>query len=136
MENKFIWLDSYQTGNKTIDQQHEKLFELANLVVDPANDPQKTHHNLLTLQHYVKVHFDEEEKIMLQNNIADYAEHAAEHSDLLRKLDEIGTEIITNELGADEIMNRMQSWLFVHFFKKDMELREYFHDEAAEKIGE
>lgn len=131
MANKIIWLDSYQTGDKTIDQQHEKLFELANLVVDPNNDPQKTHHNFLTLQHYVKVHFDEEEKIMRQHNIADYPEHVAEHKDLLIKLDEIGTEIITNELSIDEIMNRMHSWLFDHFFIKDMQLGEYFQNKTA-----
>lgn len=131
MKNKIIWLDNYKTGNKTIDQQHERLFELANLVVDPNNDPQKTHHNLLALHHYVKVHFDEEEKIMRQCNIADYSEHVAEHADLLRKLDEIGTEIITNELGVDEIMTRMQSWLLDHFFKKDLPLKGYLHNEAA-----
>ncbi|MGD0960010.1 MAG: bacteriohemerythrin [Methylomonas sp.] len=128
MENKIIWRNSYKTGNKTIDEQHEKLFELANLVADPANDPQKTHHNLLALKHYVKEHFDDEEKIMKQCDFEDYSEHAAEHADLLIQLDDIGADIITNELGVDEIMSRMQSWLFGHFFKKDMRLIEYLQN--------
>jgi len=131
METKLSWFDSYSTGNKVIDQQHEKLFELANLVVDPNNDPQKTHLNLLALQHYVKEHFDTEEKIMQQCNIPDYAEHAAEHTELLRQLDDIGTEVLTNELGVDEINQRMQRWLFEHFFKRDMRLVEYLQNEAA-----
>jgi hemerythrin len=131
MKNNIIWQDSYKTGNKIIDQQHEKLFELANQVVDPANDPQKTHLNLLALQHYVKVHFADEEKIMQQYSIPDYSAHVAEHRDLLRQLDEIGTEIITNELRVDEIMKRMQSWLFDHFVKRDLSLAKYLRDEDA-----
>ncbi len=131
MENNLIWLDSYKTGNKILDQQHEKLFELAKVVVDPNNDPQKTHLNLLALQHYVKEHFDTEEKIMQQCNFPDYSAHAAEHADLLRQLDDIGTEILTNELGVDEIKQRMQRWLFEHFFKRDMMLVEYLRNQAA-----
>ncbi len=131
MENKIIWLDNYKTGNPIIDRQHEKLFELANQVIDPNNDPQKTHHNLIALQHYLKRHFDEEEQIMQQCNGEDYAEHVAEHEKLLRKLDENGTEIITNELSIDEIVRRMQNWLFDHFLKKDMPLWKYFHNEIA-----
>lgn len=128
MENKLIWLDSYKTGHKIIDQQHEKLFELAKVVVDPNNDPQKTHLNLLALQHYVKEHFDAEEKIMQQSNFPDYLKHAAEHADLLRQLDEIGTEVLTNELSVEEIKQRMQRWLFEHFFKRDMVLVEYLRN--------
>jgi hemerythrin len=127
MDNQIIWNDRYKTGNETIDQQHKMLFELANQVIDPTNDPQATHHKLLALQHYVKEHFDEEELMMKQCNIPDYSEHVADHDDLLKQLDDIGTEIITNELGISEIKQRIQHWLVDHFFEKDLLLADYLN---------
>jgi len=71
----FIWLDEYKIGDDTIDQQHQYLFDLANQIVDPFNDAQKTHLNVLSLYHYFREHFKAEESLMQQHHYSAYAEH-------------------------------------------------------------
>ena len=68
---------------------------------------------------------------MQQCNFPDFSAHAAGHADLLRQLEDIGAENLINELSVEEIKQRMQRWLFKHFFKRDMLLVGYLRNEAA-----
>lgn len=131
MSTKFQWLDDYKIGDAVIDQQHQYLFELANQIVDPDNDQQKTHHNLLALYHYVKEHFRAEEAIMKLHNYADYSEHVKEHAQLSKRLDEINSDVICGEIGRDEVMKFMRHWLLDHILGRDILLGDFLRDKQA-----
>ncbi|MGD0961302.1 MAG: hemerythrin family protein [Methylomonas sp.] len=130
MTANFIWLDQYKIGNPTIDQQHEYLFDLANEIVDPNNDQQKTYQNILSLYHYVREHFTAEENIMKETNCPGYEAHVKEHGQLVIKLSEITTGIISGETGKEDIMKFMCSWLLQHILKRDILLSECMHKQA------
>lgn len=117
---KFIWQDSYKIGNDNVDKQHRYLFDLANEIIDPNNDSQKSHHNVLALYHYVREHFTDEEAIMKQNDYSGYQEHKKEHELLTKRLAEISTGIISGETSPDDIMSFMRFWLLEHILEKDM----------------
>ena len=125
MNNCFTWLEEYKIGNATIDQQHEYLFDLANQIVDPDNDQQKTYHNVLALYHYVREHFKDEELLMQQCRYSGYAEHVKEHELLTRRLDEISSGIIGGETGPNDVMVFMRNWLLDHILGKDILLGEF-----------
>lgn len=118
------WLDEYNTGNETIDQQHRYLFDLAKQTIDPDNDSQATHHKFLVLEHFLKDHFAEEEKLMLELGYPGIDQHKQEHALLLAELDEIGQEIVRGEMNKDKISDFMRHWVFEHFQKKDMALKQ------------
>lgn len=130
--NNFIWLDEYKIGNDTVDQQHQYLFDLANQIVDPNNDPQKTHLNVLSLHHYVREHFAYEEAVMKQCNFSGHDQHIKEHTQLIRKLNEIGTGIISGDIGPDYVMDFMRNWLLEHILKKDMAISEYINQQKQQ----
>lgn len=117
------WLDEYNTGNEIIDQQHRYLFDLANQLLDPFNDFQATYHKFLVLDHFLKDHFDAEEKLMAEHNFSDIKPHKKAHGLLLAELDDIGQEIVRGEMNKDKILNFMRHWLFDHFLKMDMSLK-------------
>jgi hemerythrin-like metal-binding protein len=117
------WLDEYNTGNETIDQQHRYLFDLANQIIDPYNDDQATHHKFLVLDHFLRDHFDEEERLMEACNFVGIDQHKKEHESLLSELNEIGQEIVRGEMNKDKIRTFMSYWLYDHFLKKDMALK-------------
>jgi len=124
---EFIWLDDYQIGNETIDQQHKYLFELANLIVDP----QHTHAirtNFMQLFKYVREHFSAEETLMKKHNYPRYGKHLIEHEKLLDHLLEISESIGRGQFQHDKIVNFMKNWLLVHIVEEDMLLGEFFRE--------
>jgi hemerythrin len=127
MSSHFTWLDEYKIGDEAIDNQHRYLFDLANQIVDPLNDAQKTHMNVLALYHYVREHFKDEESLMKLSHYPDYKAHVKEHEMLTQRLTEISTGIITGEISPDYIMSFMSTWLLDHILGKDMLIGEFLH---------
>jgi len=121
----FKWLDEYSVGYDVIDRQHQYLFALANQIVDPNNDQQKTHHNVMSLNHYVREHFKDEEALMKKYNFPGYEEQVKEHDLLAKRLAEISPGIITGEVRQDEVINFMRNWLLHHIIGKDVPLGDF-----------
>lgn len=119
------WKDEYKTGNELIDKQHHYLFDLANQMLDPYNDYQATHHTFLVLDHFLKDHFDEEEKLMAEYNFSEIDQHKRAHELLLAELDEISLELVRGEMNKAKIMGFMRRWLYDHFLKMDMSLKHF-----------
>ena len=133
---QFIWLNEYEIGNETVDQQHRYLFDLANQIVDPTNDAQKTHLNVLSLHHYVREHFAYEEALMRQCTFPGYERHIKEHAELIRKLNEIGTGIISGDIGPLYIQEFMQNWLLEHILKQDTQIASALNQQKPSRIPE
>jgi len=131
--SSFTWLEEYKIGDETIDQQHQYLFDLANQIVDPDNDQQKTHMTVLALYHYVREHFKDEEAFMVKLNYPGYEEHVKEHEDLRQKLTEIGTGILSGDISSEQVMEFMRSWLLEHILGKDVPLGEFLRQKNKEK---
>ncbi|MGY6275432.1 bacteriohemerythrin [Methylomonas sp. MgM2] len=123
--NNFIWLDEYKIGHHIIDQQHQYLFDLANQIVAPYNDQQKTHQNVLSLYHYVREHFREEEALMKQYDYPGYEDQVNEHNLLERRLHEISAGILTGEIKPEDVMKFMRNWLLDHILGKDTQLGDF-----------
>lgn len=138
MSKYFTWLDEYRIGNDTIDKQHQYLFDLANRIVDPTNDQQKTHHNVLALNHYVTEHFKNEEALMKQCDYSGYEEQVKAHDLLTKRLAEFSYGIIRDEVAADEVMKFMRNWLLDHILGKDVLLGDFLsrRDDQIEQNAE
>ncbi|MGR8930660.1 MAG: bacteriohemerythrin [Gammaproteobacteria bacterium] len=131
----FIWLDEYKIGNDIIDEQHRYLFDLANRIVAPYNDQQKTHQNVLSLYHYVREHFREEEALMRQFGYPGIDEQIKEHELLAKRLHEISAGILRGNIKKDDVMKFMRNWLLDHILGKDMLLGEFFRDKDPNVVN-
>lgn len=126
--SNFTWLDEYKVGHDVIDQQHQYLFDLANQIVAPYNDQQKTHQNILSLHHYVREHFREEESLMREFDYPGYEEQVKEHALLEKRLHEISAGILRNNIKPEDVMSFMRTWLLDHILGTDMLLGEFLRE--------
>ena len=84
-----VWQEAYECGNATIDDEHRRLFELANALIDASFVQGKTPELFYTalgdlLAHVVR-HFADEERLLEERGYARLAPHQAAHGRLLEK---------------------------------------------------
>jgi diguanylate cyclase (GGDEF)-like protein/hemerythrin-like metal-binding protein/PAS domain S-box-containing protein len=81
------WHNSYACGEPAIDDEHQKLFELANSLIDSAftrnENPQKFDSDLERLLAHVVRHFADEETILARHHYNDLDAHAHDHKVLI-----------------------------------------------------
>lgn len=121
----------YYTGIEAIDQEHTRLFELANETHDLLNDylqydkTESLNRLISELIDYTKTHFAHEEAYMESIHYAGIADHIALH----RKFEDSLMQFDPDAMAADsESQNEMVenllgfliSWLIDHIMKVDM----------------
>lgn len=116
LEKKLIeWDPKFVIGIDVLDQQHKFLIELcANLnkvILEKNVSEEEWRAQLIqalkSCVEYVKVHFANEENLMLKNNYPNYKEHKARH-------DEFSMKVLTTA-GKFDSMNKTSALRFVHF---------------------
>ncbi|WP_228036818.1 bacteriohemerythrin [Cuspidothrix issatschenkoi] len=83
------WRPEYETGNNIIDEQHKSLFSTINALNSAMLEGQGEallEKTLDSLKDYTIVHFDTEEKFMLDHKYPDYTEHKQKHEALKAKV--------------------------------------------------
>jgi hemerythrin-like metal-binding protein len=83
------WRPEYETGNDIIDEQHKSLFSTINALNSAMLEGQGEallEKTLDSLKNYTTVHFDTEEKFMLDHKYPDYIEHKQKHEALKAKV--------------------------------------------------
>lgn len=83
------WHESYDCGEPTIDQQHRKLFELANILIESAfgrgENPKLFDSALVKLLEHVVQHFTDEEAILARHHYAGLDVQAHAHKGLIER---------------------------------------------------
>ncbi|MFA7300837.1 MAG: bacteriohemerythrin [Candidatus Shapirobacteria bacterium] len=127
---KLQWEDSYSVGVKVIDDQHKKMFETINKLIDAlATVPTKAQVDeiIADLILYKKFHFETEEKYFGEFNYENREEHKLKHQEFNVKLDELvlknGNDSITL---AFELVNFLEDWLINHLMTEDQKYVECF----------
>jgi hemerythrin-like metal-binding domain len=119
--------EEFRTGIKEIDQEHQKLFEIADKAYTTLMDrfiPDKYDYIveiLNELKEYALTHFQHEEEYMMSINYKKLFSQKVEHQDFvdkiasydLDKLDENQKDSIV------EILDFLNSWLVNHILKSD-----------------
>ncbi len=129
---KVKWKSNYSVNNKHIDEQHQKLFEILNILID--NKDVNIHSRIITdtlleMLNYAEYHFSTEEKYMLKFNYPSYNEHKKEHMDFIKKTSLLSLRAMENDETIPlEILIFLNDWLVSHILKSDLELSKYFLD--------
>ncbi|SMD09225.1 bacteriohemerythrin [Sporomusa malonica] len=122
-----LWKDVYELGIPLIDQQHKKLFEIANEIDTLLNNELITDKYdpivaiIEELRDYTKEHFAAEEAHMLATKYPKFLSHKVLHNDFIDKMNSIDYAQIDNEQNAylKEILKFVISWLVDHILKED-----------------
>ncbi|WP_017210933.1 bacteriohemerythrin [Clostridium beijerinckii] len=121
------WKADYEVGVKLIDEQHEKLFEIADRAYKLlTNDFILDKYDRITeilgeLKEYTIFHFKSEEEYMLSIGYKKFLSHKVIHEDFIKSIDNIDLHEI--DLNQDEsvkkILEFVVDWIDKHILSED-----------------
>ena len=124
-----IWDDSYRTGNKIVDAQHQELFRMVNELHDAivaGKGREVMSPTLVKLANYTVEHFQEEERLMHEVNYPGLEGHQGKHKDLTDKVIALIGKYQTGEAVLAITLSRfLANWLTDHIKKEDIALIRY-----------
>lgn len=121
------WKDNYSIGVSRIDEQHQKLFEIANRAYELLEDEHyyDKFDNILEilaeLREYAVYHFNYEEEYMLSIGYNKIFSHKAEHKSFVQKVNAVDLDTIDegqNEYIL-EILDFIVDWISNHILGRD-----------------
>lgn len=132
----FKWKSEYETGVEKVDEQHKKLFHIANeayelltndLYIDKYD---RIIHIIEELKDYTVFHFTAEEEYMISTGFKKFLSHKVEHDDFIKKFDEIDYNRIDNGQNKYimELLEFIYRWIDEHILVKD---KEHSHNKTA-----
>jgi hemerythrin len=134
MGDRFPWSDEYLTGHEAIDNDHRKLFEIANnvfLIENPHEERDRVSDAVRELYDYMRVHFEREESVMSDLSYSDLDTHREKHADIIHRMN----ESLRNSRNFDDLGNQlkavMEDWLIKHIIQEDMIVKELLTTPAA-----
>lgn len=98
--NKIVWSDDFTVGVKEIDNQHKKITEVLNGLIDQpelCSGSETIGVSLDLLSSLFASHFVLEEHLMKKNAFEQYDAHKAEHEESKKKIAEFCTAVKENE---------------------------------------
>ena len=117
------WLDSYSVNSSAIDAQHKKLFTLINNLHDAMSEGKGKEvlgSTLDSLVDYAKVHFADEERMLMKINYPELATQQAEHNAFVQKVFELQGQYRAGKIALTlPTMEFLRDWLVNHILKVD-----------------
>ena len=130
----FDWADQYSIGVLSVDQQHQKLFELISHFYDLIHQKDVKRAMSETLQgliEYTVYHFATEEGYMQKYQYPLYAKHAAQHAKFVEKTKDLQARFQAGELVIPiEIADFLKEWLMNHVLGEDQKLGPFLRDKG------
>lgn len=124
-----VWDDSMSIGVQEIDEQHKRLFVLANEVaatLEHGFDKQAIQKDLGVLCNYAVEHFATEEALMDMDAYADYDIHLSEHMQCTSKaLDFLEAFSAGKDVDMAEFLQFVTFWIRDHILNVDQGLGTY-----------
>ncbi|MDF2655537.1 MAG: hemerythrin-like protein [Bacillota bacterium] len=122
------WTSNLSVGVGSIDQQHQKLFDMANQLFEAGkNNKTKEFISQMLgfLDDYTKKHFKDEEAYMLSINYPDYEGQKKMHTDFIAALAKLKKEYDESGGNIIVILNANQmvvDWLLKHISVEDKKI--------------
>lgn len=129
---KLEWDEKYSVGVEEIDNQHKRMFEVINELLD-AIDSNSTEehlgHIIESLVQYKIFHFETEEKYFKEFNYDGEEEHKMRHREFNDKLATLKEKHPTYTVEfAFELVDFLEDWLINHLMVVDQKYVQCFHE--------
>jgi hemerythrin len=131
----FLWKQEYSVGYPDIDNQHKRLFELADQLHSAMTSGKgkdvlgKTLSDLIL---YTKRHFADEERLMQTHHYPDYANHKANHDALTARVVDFQKDFEANGIALTVgLLQFLKDWLTHHIGETDRKIASYLKAQAA-----
>ncbi|MDH5560505.1 MAG: bacteriohemerythrin [Deltaproteobacteria bacterium] len=135
-KNFMEWTDSMSVKIPSIDQQHFKLFEMANKLYDFVNKGESSDKLKGIFDDIIKLtvdHFNYEERLFKEHGYDEAEDHMKEHESLLKQIRDVQSRFQSDQqysIGMDT-MNFLKKWLIVHFQGTDIRYSEFLSSKGV-----
>lgn len=125
------WNDKYLLGNKQIDEQHKKLFELVGDIVcacESGHDAAKLKETLDFLVDYTVSHFSFEEALQLEYKYPRFDIHKKIHEEFKKTVNELVAKYAKGGSSAQlssDVNKIIVRWLINHIQREDKLIGDY-----------
>jgi hemerythrin-like metal-binding protein len=131
------WSDRYDVGNEQLNQQHQKLIQLINVLYAARKSHREAEFLLKVvkeLHEYARYHFEQEEALLTACLYPKLAEHRAEHDEFrqwLGRIERAMTLEKSEKVITEDVMNYLKSWLNSHILISDKKFASAIQGQAA-----
>lgn len=124
MSEFITWSEKFNTGNKVIDYQHQRLVRLINDLnqVRLHTDLGASLSTVIfdEVENYTRYHFKTEEEIMKKGQYSDYDSHKTLHNEFVQKIAVFKAEYKNQSKDIDnELCLYLKYWLLSHIASED-----------------
>jgi hemerythrin len=126
-----VWQEDYSVGKEELDQQHKRMFELANQTSEKL-DSKSIKKIITTLYNHVQEHFGCEERHMLEIGYPKLDEHRELHNELICNLDDIAGQSFDTPQSISSFKQFISDWVINHIMDHD---KDYFGFSRKEADG-
>jgi hemerythrin-like metal-binding protein len=131
----FAWNDQYSVGYSEIDDQHKKLFQMADELHRAMLDGRGKEAISGLLQRlilYTRRHFESEEAVMRRHGYPAYVEHHLEHVKLTDRVLAFQSKVARGETTVTiEVMQFLSDWLRHHIKVADQKVAAYIRQKMG-----
>ncbi|MBN2021966.1 MAG: hemerythrin family protein [Pirellulales bacterium] len=125
MPEPFCWDDQYRVDGGVIDEEHQRLFELANDVFafeDPDSQVDEFKETVVALFDYARRHFANEEALMEKVRHPRLSQHANAHRAIVAEMTRQIKACQSLEKLAHELRCLMVDWVMRHILDEDRKI--------------
>ncbi len=130
----FKWNSDLCIDNGFIDEDHKKLLEIANRVLDlnhPNREAEELKRAIRELYDYVKYHFDREEELMKEIEYPGTESHHLKHEIIVKEMNQYLTSSHHMAEMLSNFRTLMNKWVLYHIMDEDKKLKEFMLARSA-----
>ena len=105
---RLVWREAYESGNPQIDEEHRRLFELANEAFDASFDSNGESGQLAPavdrLLAHIAMHFEHEEKILAERGYERLETHRRAHASLIGRAMELRASVARGQASIGDLV--------------------------------
>lgn len=138
-----MWKEHYRVGSELIDYQHQELFKrVSNFIqVVQGDSPweerlDEIESTLDFMQHYVIIHFADEEELQKEIGYPGLEKHKAIHEAFkaeIQKFADVVAQEGFDEEKVQEFGAKVMTWLIMHVGKEDQKIGEFIRSQGGQK---
>jgi hemerythrin-like metal-binding protein len=135
---RLVWTPELATGYRQIDDQHKRLFQLFNDLVeaiDRREGEAEVGRTLAALSVYVVAHFRMEEDLMSQFGYAGLAAHHQTHEAMRIQVEDMVDQYNLIGLDPSQVLRVLKQWLIGHVQDEDKAMAQFLIRTTKESHG-
>ena len=129
---KIQWKDEYSVGVALLDEQHKRMIEIINTLIDaPTADvgSKTVAETLKKMAEYSQAHFQEEELLFEEFGYPDAAAHAETHKEYVQQTVVFCGAAMTHvDAVPERLLRFLKDWWVDHILGEDLKYKEFFKE--------